>query len=100
MKEQAEAKAPKKPRFTLLKLLTNLVRHKAPAKQYYLELGVYFLRKGANYKIGQVISKKNHGAGRYRVVAVSGMTYDFGTNKINHTTQKMVVNPNEIEKGR
>lgn len=99
MNQKTEGKTPKKARFKFLILLYSLVKHKASAKQCYLEIGAFFLSKGTNYHIGQVVDKRNHGPGRFRVIAVTGMTFDFATKKISHTTRKMVVNADEIEKG-
>lgn len=100
MKNPMTGSKPKKVRFPLLARLISLARHRAPLKQYYLEIGIHFLKKGTKYQIGEVVSKRNMGKDRFGVTAISGMIYDFASNRINHTTKKMVVNSHEIEKGR
>lgn len=65
--------------------------NRATKKQYYLELGSHFIKKGCNVQIGQIVDSKKLDYERRRVTVVTGLFYDFRTNQINHTTDKRVV---------
>lgn len=76
---------------SLFKKIISLMLNKATKKQYYLEIGSHFIKKGCNVQIGQIIDSKKIGNERRRVKVVTGLFYDFRTNKINHTTGKRVL---------
>ena len=80
----------------LLKRLIGLTAQKAALKQYWLEIGVHFIKKGSNYKVGQIISKKKISGGRLYVTFIASLTYDFETNKIIPKTQKRIVSLTDI----
>lgn len=63
----------------------SLIRHKAQKKQYYLEIGAYFLRKGVGMNIGD---KYQHHKGKQRkpkTYYIANLHYDFANNRVNHT---------------
>lgn len=73
------------------KKLINLARHRAPLKQYYLEIGAHLLKKGCDLEIGQVIHAKNLKPGTQRVTVVTEMYYGFHNNRISHRTEKRIL---------
>lgn len=79
----------------LLKKLLNLMVNKAPLSQYYLELGTHFLKKGSGVKVGQIFKEKKLEHNLYRVSVVTGLYYDFNTNKVNHTSEKRIMKIDE-----
>lgn len=88
---KAEVKEPKKNRFKLLKRLIGLMAQGANTKQYYLEIGTHFLKKGTGYEVGQIVQSKRIGDNRHRVKVITGIFYDFATNKINHTAENRII---------
>lgn len=93
----ADRKKQKRKRFPLLKRLLELARKRASKNQYFLEIGVHFLKKGCNYQIGQIIDEKKLDSDRYRVTVITGLFYDFKQNRINHTAEKRVVKLSDIK---
>ena len=65
--------------------------NKAPRKQYYLQIGALLLKKGCNVQIGQIVDSKNIDHERRRVKVITGLFYDFRTNKISHTSDKRII---------
>jgi hypothetical protein len=76
---------------SLFKTIIGLMLNRASKKQYYLEMGSYFMKKGCNVQIGQIVDSKKIDHERRRVKVVTGLFYDFRTNKINHTADKRVI---------
>lgn len=66
----------------LIKKLFQLLWARAPLYQFYLEIGVHFIRRGAVYQVGQpfVIEDKYGKRTRW----ISNLFYDFRKNKISH----------------
>ncbi len=75
----------------LLKRLIGLAANKAPLKQYYLEIGAHFLRKGAGYDVGTIISYKVLPKGKIKAEVVTSVSYDFGMNKIDHKSTTKIM---------
>jgi hypothetical protein len=75
----------------LFKIILNLIVNKAPRRQWYLNIGAHFLRKGAGYEIGQIVKLKKLEGNRYRGHKITGLFYDFDKNQITHTASKTVV---------
>lgn len=100
MIQKPVGKEPKKNRFPLLKRLVSLMVNKAPLKQYYLEIGVHFIKKGSVHKIGHIIGDKRQlHNDRVKVKAVTDVMYSFKSNTISPVITKMVINNSDIEKG-
>lgn len=76
---------------SLFKTIIGLMLNRASKKQYYLEMGSHFMKKGCNVQIGQIVDSKKIDHERRRVKVVTGLFYDFRTNKINHTSDKRVI---------
>ncbi|GIZ09992.1 hypothetical protein FUMI01_27180 [Flavobacterium sp. UMI-01] len=76
---------------SLFKKILSLMVNKASKKQYYLEIGSHFLKKGCNVQVGQIVDSKRIDHERRRVKVVTGIFYDFGENKINHTIDKRII---------
>lgn len=70
----------------LLKMIISLIRHRAKKQQYYLEIGAYFLKKGAGYKPGDplLLPRKINGVTVKKKVWIANLYYDFANNKITH----------------
>lgn len=85
-----------KNRFYLLKRLIGLMSNKAPLKQYWLEVGVYFLKKGVSYEIGQIIQEKHLRDNMFRVKIITGLFYDFRSNKVTHTAENRIVKNEKV----
>ncbi len=80
-----------KKRFVLLKRLISLMAQKAPLRQYYLEIGAYYLKKGCGYEVGQIIkAKKLHTRG-HRATVISSLYFNLHTNEITHTAGKTII---------
>lgn len=75
----------------MLKKLINLARHRAPLKQYYLEIGAHLLKKGCDVEIGQIINAKNIKPGTQRITVITEMYYGFHNNRISHRTEKRIL---------
>lgn len=80
---------------TLVKIILNLMINKAPLNQYYLNLGAHLLKKGSGFYIGQIVKEKKINPGIYRVKVITGLFYDFNTNKVNHTADNRIMKINE-----
>lgn len=78
-----------------LKIVLNLMMSRAPRKQYYLNIGAFLLRRGAGFYIGQIVREKRLQPGLFRVSVITGLLYDFATNKISHTAKKTVMKVDE-----
>lgn len=76
---------------SLFKTIISLILNKAKKQQYYLEIGSHFLKKGCNVQIGSIVDSKRIDHERRRVKVVTGLFYDFRTNKINHTSDKRIL---------
>lgn len=75
----------------MLKRILQLALNRATLKQYYLEIGAYFLKKGCNVEIGQVLKIKEYKPGVQQVKVVTEMYYSFHDNKITHRTGTRVL---------
>lgn len=80
-----------KDHFFLFKRIIGLMAQLAPWRQYQLEIGVYLLKKGTKFKVGQIIDEKKINENTYQVKFITGLFYDFRENKVNHTVEKRVV---------
>lgn len=76
-------------------VIINLILHKADKRQWHLNIGSYFLRKGVGWEIGQVIEKVELSTGAIKVTYITGFSYDFGKNKVIHRTGVKVITNNE-----
>ena len=76
---------------TLFKTIIGLMANKAPRKQYYLQIGALFIKKGCHVQIGQIVDSKKIDSERRQVKVVTGLFYDFRQNKINHTVSKRIL---------
>ncbi|MFE3848957.1 hypothetical protein ACFX5D_13375 [Flavobacterium sp. LB3P45] len=75
----------------MFKLILNLLLNRASAKEWQLQIGAHLLKKGCGFHIGQIIKEKKLYGKRYRVKVITGLFYDFNTNKINHTAENKVL---------
>jgi hypothetical protein len=76
---------------SLFKKIISLILNKAKKEQYYLEIGSHFIKKGCNVQIGQIVDSKRIDHERRRVKVITGLFYDFKTNKINHVSDRRIV---------
>lgn len=74
--------------------------NRAGLKQWQMEIGSYLLKKGCGYEIGQIVRQRKIGHDRFRVKVVTGLFYDFSTNRINHTKENRIISKKEVEAGR
>lgn len=75
----------------MFKLILSLLWKRKTLKQWQMELGAHLLKKGCGYQIGQIIREKRLRPGVWKVKVVTGLFYDFSTNKINHTKENRIV---------
>lgn len=80
-----------KKRFVLLKRLISLMAQKAPLRQYYLEIGAHYLKKGCGYEVGQIIKEKHLYENLHRVSVVKALYFNLHTNEISHTAGKTII---------
>lgn len=81
---------------TVLKIILSLMIHRAPLKQYYLNVGSHLLKKGAGYEVGQIVKEKCLRKGLYRVSVITGLFYNFQENKVSHTADKKIMKVNDM----
>lgn len=75
----------------MFKIILNLMINRAPLRQYYLNIGAHFLKKGSGFSIGQIVKEKRIKPNLYRVKVITGLFYDFSTNKVNHTADNRIM---------
>jgi hypothetical protein len=81
----------------MIKRLLSLLWNGANPRQYFLELGTYFLKLGVGYQLNEIIDQKplnNNAKGKIKVTFISNLTYDFRMNQVFHQTTTKVVEPN------
>lgn len=79
----------------LFKIILGLIITRAPRRQWYLNIGTYFLRKGTGFEVGQIVKEKRLQDNLYRVSVITGLFFDFQTNKVTHTAEKRIMRVNE-----
>lgn len=77
----------------MTKLILQLIWHKAPLRKWQVEIGAYLLRKGCPYEVGQVIESKKLSGNNKKAKYITGLTYDFGDNKIYKRFGNTIVTP-------
>ncbi len=75
----------------LFAVILNLILHRADKRQWNLNIGSYFLRKGVGYEVGQIIKKEPLNKGATKVTYITGFNYDFAKNKVVHRTGCKVI---------
>lgn len=75
----------------MFKLILSLIANRAKTTEWQLQIGAYLLKKGCVFKVGQIIQEKKIYHKRYRVKVITGLFYDFKTNKINHTAENKII---------
>ena len=80
---------------TLLRIILNLMISRAPLNQYYLNIGSHLLKKGAGFKVGQIVKEKHLRENIYRVSVITGLFYKFQENKVTHTADKRIMKVDE-----
>ena len=87
-------------RFKLLKKMVSLIANKATRKEIYLELGAHFIKKGANYQVGEILYKKKIQGDHklYKAKVVTNLYFEFDTNKIYVRRNNRFVTPNQVVK--
>jgi hypothetical protein len=75
----------------MFKLILNLILTKANKKRWQLEIGTHLLKKGCAYQVGQIVQQKHLRDDLFRVKVITGIFYDFHTNKINHTAENKII---------
>lgn len=79
----------------MFKIILNLMVNRASKKRWQMEIGTYLLKKGTNYKIGQIIQEKKIDPNRSRVRVITGIYYDYLKNRVTYTTDKRVIKNHE-----
>lgn len=75
----------------MFKIILNLILTRANKKRWQLEIGAHLLKKGCDYKIGQIVQQKHLRDNIFRVKVITGIFYDFHTNKVNHTADNKII---------
>ena len=75
----------------MFKLIISLITNRATTKEWQLQIGAHLLKKGCGFQIGQIIKEKRIYNQRYRVKVITGLFYDFKTNKITHTAENKIL---------
>ncbi|CDF80579.1 hypothetical protein BN863_28670 [Formosa agariphila KMM 3901] len=81
----------------MIKKLLSLLWNGAEPRQYFIEVGVYFLKKGVGYEVGQIIREKkiNHIKGKsLKVWVVKDITYSLRHNKVDSVLETQLINEN------
>jgi hypothetical protein len=74
-----------------MKKLLGLLWLKGTYRQWQLELGVYLLKKGCGYQIGQIVRERKLGHNKWRVKVITNLFYDFRTNQVNHLKEDRII---------
>jgi len=82
----------------IIKRIFELIKLGAPRNQYYLEVGVYLLKKGTGHQIGDLAYTQKI-AGKERAFYVSELFYDFKRNKITHKLSNTVIKAEDEKAG-
>jgi hypothetical protein len=88
-------------KFTLLKRIIGLIANKASKKEIYLEIGAHFIKKGANYQVNEILYKKqlkHQSKNIAKAKVVTGLSFDFDTNKIFVRKGNRILTPEQIVK--
>lgn len=87
-------------KFTLLIKIISLIANKATRKEIYLEIGAYFIKKGSQYQIGEILYKKqiqgDHEMSKAKVV--TNLWFEFDTNKIHVKRNNRFISPKDVVK--
>lgn len=75
----------------MFKIIFNLLATGAGKKRWQLEIGSHLLKKGCGFQVGQIIQEKHLRDNIWRVKVITGLFYDFHTNKINHTAENKII---------
>lgn len=75
----------------LFAIVLNLIIHRADKKQWRLNIGSYLLRKGTGFRIGDIVETKKLTEDLVRAKVITGLFYDFKTNKVTHTCEKQTI---------
>lgn len=88
-------------KFTLLKKVISLIANKASRNEIWLEVGAYFIKKGAAHQLGEVLYKKKIQGDHkiYKAKVVTNMWFEFDTNKIHVKRNNRFIAPKDIIKG-
>lgn len=79
----------------LFKIILGLIISRASGRQWCLNIGAYFLKKGTGYQIGSIVKEKHLRDNVFRVSVVTGLFYDFQQNKVTHTVEKRILKADE-----
>jgi len=83
----------------MFKLILNLLYNRASLKRWQLEIGVYLLKKGVKWKIGDAVAVPN-GRNKSQTMYISNLFYDFQKNRIQHSfTSKKPVQKKDEQAG-
>ena len=74
-----------------MKKLLGLIWLKGNYRRWQLELGVYLLKKGCGYQIGQIVRERKLGHNKWRVKVITNLFYDFKTNQVNHLKEDRII---------
>jgi hypothetical protein len=80
----------------MIKRLLSLLWNGADSRQYFLEIGTYFLKLGVGYQLNEIIEQKplaNNKKGKVKVKFIANLTYDFRTNQVYHQTAYKIIDP-------
>jgi len=83
----------------MIKRLIELLKGRAPLKQYYLEIGTWLIRKGCNAQVGQIIRAKpiNEKKGTQQAEVVTNIFYNFRYNKLSYNTKIITLKKDEAK---
>lgn len=84
----------------IIKRIIELIKGKAPLKQYYLELGTWLIRKGCKAQVGQVIYSKpvNEKKATQQIEVVTNIFYNFRYNKLSYKTEYKTLKKDETKR--
>lgn len=66
----------------MFKLIISLLWNRAKKKDWQTQIGAYLLRKGCGFELGKVTNERKVSAKRFAIERVVGLTYHFGTKRI------------------
>jgi len=70
----------------MIKIILNLIYHRAPLRRWQLEIGVYLLKKGVKWKIGDPVQiPSGYNGQKRKTMYIANMFYDFQKNHIQHS---------------
>ncbi|MBV7268380.1 hypothetical protein [Winogradskyella luteola] len=82
----------------MIKKLLSFLWNGADQRQYFIEIGVWFLKKGIEVEVGQIIKEKkiNHVKGKpLKVTVVKDVIWSLKENTVRHIEETQLISEDQ-----